>query len=434
MSRRVLIISPHFPPINAPDHQRVRMSLPYFRELGWEATVLTVQPAVVEGFQDPLLEQTLPDDIKVIQVSALNLKFTRRLGLGSLAIRSLPYMYRAGSKLLAKERYDLVYFSTTMFMVMVLGPLWQRRFGVPYVLDFQDPWLSDYIYKEGDTPPGGRWKYGFSQALARTFEPVALRSVSHVISVSPAYPETLMSRYQWLDKEHFTVLPFGAPERDFEMLPVLGVNQSIFDDKDGNRHWVYVGRCNSGMLETLRNLFKAIKLERDYMPSAWCNIRLHFVGTGYTPGSGTVVVPIAQAEGIADMVTEYPERISYFAALKTMVDSDLVMLIGSDDPGYTASKIYPCILANRPIYGIFHEESSVVSIIAKCRAGRIATFSAKITGDKLVDKIREDLQWILSLPKNYTPDVDWQTFDQFTARSMATIQRDIFDRCLTKHG
>ena len=27
--RRVLIVSPHFPPINAPDHQRVRMSLPY---------------------------------------------------------------------------------------------------------------------------------------------------------------------------------------------------------------------------------------------------------------------------------------------------------------------------------------------------------------------------------------------------------------------
>ncbi len=33
--KRVLIISPHFPPINAPDCQRVRMSLPYYRRYGW---------------------------------------------------------------------------------------------------------------------------------------------------------------------------------------------------------------------------------------------------------------------------------------------------------------------------------------------------------------------------------------------------------------
>ncbi len=40
--RRVLIVSPHFPPTNAPDHQRVRMSLPYFQENGWEPVVLAV--------------------------------------------------------------------------------------------------------------------------------------------------------------------------------------------------------------------------------------------------------------------------------------------------------------------------------------------------------------------------------------------------------
>ena len=39
---RLLIISPHFPPINAPDMQRVRMSLPHFVDAGWEVVVLTV--------------------------------------------------------------------------------------------------------------------------------------------------------------------------------------------------------------------------------------------------------------------------------------------------------------------------------------------------------------------------------------------------------
>ena len=44
MPSRVLIVSPHFPPVNAPDHQRVRMSLPYLGEFGWEGHVLAVVP------------------------------------------------------------------------------------------------------------------------------------------------------------------------------------------------------------------------------------------------------------------------------------------------------------------------------------------------------------------------------------------------------
>jgi hypothetical protein len=34
--RTLLIVSPHFVPINAPDMQRVRMSLIYFAEFGWK--------------------------------------------------------------------------------------------------------------------------------------------------------------------------------------------------------------------------------------------------------------------------------------------------------------------------------------------------------------------------------------------------------------
>ena len=40
--KKVLIVSPHFPPLNAPDMQRVRMSLPYFAAEGWEPVVLAL--------------------------------------------------------------------------------------------------------------------------------------------------------------------------------------------------------------------------------------------------------------------------------------------------------------------------------------------------------------------------------------------------------
>ncbi len=57
--RRVLIVSPHFPPVNAADHHRVRMALAYLEEFGWSAAVLAVSPEEIEGATlDPLLEST----------------------------------------------------------------------------------------------------------------------------------------------------------------------------------------------------------------------------------------------------------------------------------------------------------------------------------------------------------------------------------------
>lgn len=147
--RRVLIVSPHFPPTNAPDHQRVRMSLPYFRESGWEPVVLAVDAAGVVGLPDPLLAQTLPTDVPVHRVSALPVSLTRLAGLGNVAYRAWFQLKSAGDRLLREGQFDLVYFSTTQFVVTALGRRWQERFGVPFVVDVQDPWRTDYYERPG---------------------------------------------------------------------------------------------------------------------------------------------------------------------------------------------------------------------------------------------------------------------------------------------
>ncbi len=433
MSHRVLIVSPHFPPINAPDHQRVRMSLPYFEEFGWEPHILTVRPDCVEGVRDPLLEKTVPSHIPVSRTGALQVKHTKRIGMSSLSLRCFPYLLTAGDRILAKEKFDLAYLSTTVFTAMALGARWRSRFGVPYVLDFQDPWLSDYYKRPGfSNPPGGRFKYGFSQFLAQRLEPDALRHASHVISVSPEYPKTLLGRYSWLREDQFTVLPFGAPETDFEQLPSLNVRQKIFDPKDGKRHWVYVGRGGNDMALALRALFSGIQTERHQNPEKWNCVKLHFVGTSYAPGNRAVktIEPIARKLGIADLVEEYPHRIPYFEALQILVDSDAILLIGSDDPSYTASKLYPCILARKPIFALFHQQSSVVNILQGCNAGRVVTFNSKNNPADLLTDVTTQLNWLLSTPKGYQPETNWSEFQPYTAREMARRQCTIFDQCL----
>ncbi len=430
---RVLCVCPSFPPISYPDCFRLRSTLPYFKEFGWQPTVLCIDHRFVEGARDYRLAELLPSDLPIIYSSCIPVALSRKLGVNNLALRSLPFLLWSVKKLFAQQAFDLVFFSTTVFLTMVLGRYWLQKYQIPYVLDFQDPWLNDYHKRLAfSNAPGGQVKYGFSQAMAQILEPFSLRQVSHVISVSPEYPKTLLRRYPWLHADQFTVLPFGAAETDFEQLPSLKVQQNIFDPNDGKRHWVYVGRGGSDMALALRALFLAIQSMRNQEPEKWNSVRLHFVGTSYAPGNQAVktVEPIAQELGVADLVEEHPHRVPYFEALQILVDSDGILLIGSDDPGYTASKLYPCILARKPIFAIFHQQSSVVNILRRCNAGRVATFSSKDNPVDLLTDMKTQLSWLLSTPKGYHPETNWSEFQPYTAREMTRRQCAIFDRCL----
>ena len=104
-SKRVLIISPHFPPVNTPDMQRVRLALPGLRSHGWEPVVLAVEPNLVEGaVLEPLLGTTYPDDIQVVRVKGVPFEATRWAGLGSLWWRCGRAIRRAGERLLRSQR------------------------------------------------------------------------------------------------------------------------------------------------------------------------------------------------------------------------------------------------------------------------------------------------------------------------------------------
>jgi hypothetical protein len=428
--RRLLIVSPHFPPTNAPDHQRIRVALPYLEAFGWEATVLAVKPEYVPHPQDPMLAAALPPHIPIVYVDALPSRYTKFVGLGNVGWRCLPQMQAIGDRLLSEQQFDLVFFSTTIFPVMLLGKRWWRKFRVPYVLDFQDPWRSAYYqdkrHQAQAEPPGGRLKYGMTQLLARWSEPQAMRSVQQIISVSPTYPKVLQSRYPWLSPAQFTVLPFGAPEKDFEQLPQLQVKQSIFDPQDGRQHWVYVGRGGTDMHRALQILFTGIQAARLANPAAWETVQLHFVGTSYAPPHLAVksIEPIAIACGVGDMVMEHTSRIPYFAAQQLLVDSDVILMIGSDDASYTASKLYSCILAQQPILAIFHQDSSVVNILRDCQAGAVVTFNDTEPAIAIEPILQTFVQPTQPLTTN------WEAFAPYTGREMTKRMCAVFDQAV----
>ncbi len=432
--KRVLIVSPRFAPSNAADSHRVRQSLPYFREAGWDSVVLAVEPGEVGMPVDPILLQTLPDDAEVVRVGAVPKAWTERIGIGSLEARAIVPVARAGSRILREAQragrpFDLVFFSTTAMAFTALGPRWKRALGVPFVVDFQDPWFSDYYDRDGaPAPPGGALKYGLTRAAARRLEPYVLRHAAHVLSVSPAYPDDLMRRYSWLKPEQFTVLPFGAPEHDFEVLRRSRVRNPVFSPDDGLEHWAYVGRAGGDMAFVLGALFEALAAARRADPDRYDRVRLHFVGTSYGEGERAekTVEPVARRHGVDDLVEERPHRIPYFEALQVLLDADALIVPGSDDPGYTASKLYPYVLARRPLLAIFHEASTVVDVLRKTKAGTAVTFGSGEPIGRVAERITE--QWFCGpLPEVET---DWDAFEPYLARTMVRRQADVFDQAI----
>ncbi|MBS1530098.1 MAG: glycosyltransferase, partial [Bacteroidetes bacterium] len=247
------------------------MSLPYFSQCGWDAEVVTIDPKYSEMPKDDLLLQSIPPGIKIHYVDAMNKGWTSKFGLGSIALRSLRFYRKKVNELLKKEHFDLIYFSTTQFPVCILGAYWKKRFGVPYVIDMQDPWHSDYYQnKPKDQRPK---KYWFSYRLNKRLEPKAMRTVDGLISVSESYITTLKERYPEISHIPAETITFGAFEPDMEIAEKHKDSfPQLFDPPFVNI--VYIGRGGTDMRSAITPLFMALRDGLDTHPGLFDKIRL----------------------------------------------------------------------------------------------------------------------------------------------------------------
>jgi len=431
--KRVLIISPNFPPINAADMHRVRQSLPYFSELGWEPVVLTVDEKYVEAYStDPLLLYTIPAGIEIHKVAAWDVSRTRKFGLGALGMRSYTHLKRKGNELLKGRHFDLVYFSTTAFHVMALGPYWNKRFGVPFILDIQDPWRNDFYLDKpaSERPP----KFFIAYNIDKYLEARTVPRTAGIISVSQGYCDTFMQRYPSIQSHQCRVIPFGAAARDMDIMRQHISRSSIVTFSPDKINIVYIGRGGHDMRFALDIIFTAFVKGRQTDPDLFSRIHFWFIGTSYAvAGTGRqTIVQVAKDHGVEENVTEIPDRIPYFDTLSLLQQADILLVPGSTDTNYTASKIYPYILARKPLLAVFHRKSSVLKVLEDTEYGSTVIFDDPKDGaDKYAADCLSQLNKLLA-QRGQTIDFNMQGFEQYTAKSMTEKQVNFFNQVLIR--
>jgi hypothetical protein len=263
--------------------------------------------------------------------------------------------------------------------------------------------------------------------LASLLEPAALRRADFITSVSEIQNEEMAARYPWLDRTRMAALPIGGDPEDFDLLRRVPSSSTLALGGDGCVELSYVGSYWPAAEMPVRAFLRGLARLRAIDPEAAGKLRVNFVGTGATFGARPQVTPLAQEAGVADLVREYPQRVPYLDALAVQAQSDGIVLIGSDEPHYTASKIYTSLMSGRPYLSLYHSASSSDAVLREAGGGVSLNFSSPEELLGMDNVIAEGLRRLAFSPHSLGR-INRSAYAPYEARTIAARFAAIFDQ------
>jgi hypothetical protein len=299
------------------------------------------------------------------------------------------------------------------------------------VLDYQDPWVGAWGQSVGGAPNGGPdWKSRASRRLGTWLEPKAVAAADALVAVSQGTIDGIVERIPAAARLPHAVIPLGFEPGDFASLRHRPLPASSFDPADGLVHLCYVGTLLPTGIDTLALLLRGLARARRDDPAA-ARLRLHFFGTSnQSIADADRVMPIARECGVAGVVTEVAGRVDYLDALAILTHASAILLLGSAERHYTASKLYPALLAKRPILALFHEASSVVSILRAAGSEpsvRSVTYGDGPIDDDHVGEVAQHLRSLAASTVYAAGDVALERIDRVSARHLGRQLAAVFD-------
>jgi hypothetical protein len=411
--KKIIIVAPHFPPSNLAAVHRTRLFAKHLPKFGWEPIVVTVHHDYYEEELDWDLVELVPEDLRIERVSALPTEPVRVVG--NIGVRGFVPLLRRLFRLTEAEDIDFLYLPIPPHFAALLGPIVQKLRGVPYGIDYIDPWVQDSWHPE-------EWlfnKHWLARKLADVLEPIAVRDASLITGVAEGYYDDVLERNRHLRTQAVTAaMPYGGEKDDHRAVASLGAEPYLFRNNDGTFHFVYAGALLPKATGPLDRMLQSIA---DH-PEAFDDVSFHFIGTGTSPDDpeGYRVRPRAEEYGLwKSVIYEHPPRIPYLDALVHQEEADGVFVLGSTEPHYTPSKVYQGVLAEKPIFAVLHEESSACDVVRRTGAGRVLDFRGGTDLDAIEERFAEELAAFRGFATEFDPvQVDRSTFEQYSARSV----------------
>jgi len=223
---KVLMIAYSFPPSGMSGVYRTLGFIKHLPENGYHPTVLTV-PEDSYPVKDYSLLNDVSEEVGVVRIPYWGAKtqrfFTKKEKViakkRSSAIKAIikwtsipdnmnrwiPNAYFAGKKIIKRENIDLIWSTSPDASTHLIALLLKRKFGLPWVADFRDPWISPFINNKSLL-----WK-----KLNESLESRVINKADRMVTISGKLKEDLISRYPKINSEKILVITNGFEEEDF---------------------------------------------------------------------------------------------------------------------------------------------------------------------------------------------------------------------------
>ena len=355
--KKVLIIYPHWPPSNLVGVHRVRLIVNELRDCGWEPVVLTVDERDYEEEGAPDSEILVNEDVEVVKVRARPpLHFMGKRLVGDIGLRGWHALKREAEHILQEGTIDFMWFSLPSWYPCLFAPSLKEKYGVPYTIDYQDPWVHEPAPQYG---PFHRTRW--TVRLAKWLEPRVLNSASFISAINEAYMAGPIQRTSSLERKPNVALQLGFSEKDHAR-PVPELQTPW---PEGKRALLYAGAHWEQGAPLFDNLLKAWSLAKTSGELSE-DAHLVFIGTG-NPHLKSLQSKINDL-GIEHSATEYPDRIPYLHVLELLHRTYGTVILGSTAKHYSASKVFQLLIAGKPILAHLHSESEARQILKEARA------------------------------------------------------------------
>jgi hypothetical protein len=409
--KRILIITPHYPPSNLAAVHRSRLFAQHLPSFGWEPVILTVDERDYEESLDWNLHALLPKNQRIEKVRAFPV--TKPRLIGDIGLRAFLQLRKRALELVKLEQIDFVYIPIPSFYVALIGPYLNRKTGVKYGIDYIDPWV--HRFPGSDKLFSRHW---FSMHLAKFLEPKAVKNASLITGVADGYYQGVIDRNPHLKESTvFAAMPYGGEVKDHEGLKDLNIENYLFS-KNGKFQFVYAGAMLPNAFGPLESIFKAISSEKIQFSA----VEFHFIGTGYLSNDphSYNIKPLAVKYGLWEsIVFEYPKRIPYLDVLVHLGIADAILILGSTESHYTPSKTYQGVLSKKPIFAVLHEKSQAGKVISLTKAGQTLHFNGIDGLGEIKERFPSAIRTFKLFAEAFVSDcVDQNAFNCYSAKSV----------------
>jgi hypothetical protein len=361
--KKILIISPHFPPSPAPPSQRVRLLMKHCTKFGFYPHAYTVNAYYREESKDEWMYELLGNENTVTELKCLDQRKTRKFKIGDLGLRMLPFLITKLIKDCKKKKADFILYPVPPWYILIAAPIVKWFTKVPYGIDFIDPWVHEELAVNRS------FKYKASQFIARTLEKWVCKNASIIFSVSEGINSNLKKRHPVLQNIPMFAVPYGAEESDF-----LSLAKQLPTQKNEIFTIRYIGAIWGDCYAVLDGLMPAFAQWHNTI-----NFNIEMYGTTYA-GEGLAKHQMGKwfsENNMSNFAKEYPLRVTYKKAVELTLTADLIFLVGGMQPYYAASKLMGLIVSKKPFLAFVHKDSFPAKFLQQLNYPYVVTYSAE---------------------------------------------------------